>query len=121
MPPGRRGTDTERGGIPMSPGVIFDSNGNPVGYGDEFFPGAPTPGGATPSAPAFAPPTGPPATGPNVPPAPGSTRTPRGPQSPRVPKNTSAPRTPKAQEGRGGALSRILRGAASKLRGNKKK
>lgn len=93
--------------MPMSPGVIFDAEGNPVGYGDDFFPNAPKPGGGE----AFPPPSGPPATGPNVPPIPGT---------PRAPKNTSAPRTPKAKQGRGGALSRILRGAASKLRGGKK-
>lgn len=118
MPPGRRGTDTERAPIIYGPGVVYDGDGNPVGYGADYLDSLVTPNAPSP---AFPPPTGPPATGPNVPPAPGSTRTPRGPQAPRVPKNTSAPRTPKAQEGRGGALSRILRGAASKLRGNKKK
>ena len=111
MPPGRRGTDTERGAMPMSPGVVFDANGNPVGYGEDFEPGGATPGGGS-----FPPPSGPPATGPNVPPAPGKAPT----KAPRAPKNTSAPRTPKAKAGRGGALSRILRGAASKLRGGNK-
>ena len=103
MPPGRTGTDTERGAMPMSPGVVFDASGNPVGFADDDF----TPGGG-----AFPPPSGPPATGPNVPPAPGSP-----PAAPRAPRNTSAPRTPNARAGRGGALSRILRGAASRLRG----
>lgn len=108
MPPERRGDDTERNVMPMSPGVVFDAQGNPVGYGDDF-PGAP-----------FGPPTGPPATGPNVPPAPNSAPTPQTPPTPRTPTapaGTAVPRTPRARQGRGNVLSRILRNAASRLRG----
>lgn len=102
MPPGRRGTDTERGVQVYGPGVVYDAEGNPVGYGDDF-PGAP-----------FGPPTGPPATGPNVPPAPGST-----PRTPTAPPGTAVPRTPRARQGRGNVLSRLLRNAAGRLRGNR--
>jgi hypothetical protein len=94
--------DTERGGMVYGPGILMDAEGNPIGYG-------------LPGESLYAPPVpGSQVEGPGVP------GVPNAPQAPRAPKNTSAPRTPKAKQGRGGALSRILRGAASKLRGGKK-
>lgn len=105
MPPGRQGTDTERGVTVYGPGVVYDAEGNPVGFGDDF-PGAP-----------FGPPTGPPASGPNVPPVPGSA--PRTPRTPTAPPGTAVPNTPRAARGRGNVLSRLLRNAAGRLRGNR--
>jgi len=106
MPPGRRGSDTERGPMIMGPGVVYDAEGNPVGYADDF-PEAPSGGELPPPTP------GTEATGPNVPPPPGTPRT------PTAPSGTAAPRTPAARRGRGNVISRLLRNAAGRLRGNR--
>lgn len=107
MPPERRGADTERGMQIFGPGIMYDAEGNPIGAAGDFIDFDEPTGGTLP------PPSGPPATGPNVPPPPGTPRT------PTAPAGTAVPRTPRARQGRGNVLSRLLRNAAGRLRGNR--
>lgn len=52
MPPTRSGADTERtpGGFVMSPGVLYDADGNPIGWGggDDDVPTTPSRPGRRP-------------------------------------------------------------------------